>query len=549
MAPSRQRVAAVILALLGASGMAAASEALILKPQMTSGKPAGLVMIGGAQIANSVYQPMLEQVQAAAAAQGISLWAGAPKYLGDVPEPVDIKQRAEDTQRQMENAGLPKGASAFYAGHSLGTVFLQELVRGLDPQAVAGQILMGGFILRTHFTPVLDYPVPTLTLGAELDGLARITRMAESYFHQKDHLDKFPVVVLPGQNHMQFGSGSPPFNVRRNDLAAEVEEADAHKAIGAAAADFLVQRLGGSEAALLSRIAERASSTAALLEPLLKAYALEGSRRFGTPDQVGGSQEKTSCPRGQCTGASPWAPEAQKLISGPALEKAAPGTVLEVTNSYVVLGGSPATGQDFHLPKLTKPAAGKINIGTYSECYWNDLVNEVFEDMDTGFTFTSAQEIGTKLYSRQCTLNVGLGLNASFSEDDGDFCAATNQLAYDWAMVNAPKQSLQRFKTKGIDLVMGKDLDKQGGPWWLEARLEFNAKQQDGKTYMEVVSPMQRTEQDYWARHFPNLPEPAFLPDPGCYHYCKLLSPARVMEWMMVDGLREVKKDARELII
>lgn len=54
---------------------------------------------------------------------------------------------------------------------------------------IKGQILMGSVLTRdnhslnadgtTHF----NYPVPTLTLGGTKDGLMRITRMAEAYYH------------------------------------------------------------------------------------------------------------------------------------------------------------------------------------------------------------------------------------------------------------------------------------------------------------------------------------------------------------------------------
>lgn len=49
---------------------------------------------------------------------------------------------------------------------------------------------------------------------------------------------------------------------------------------------------------------------------------------------------------------------------------------------------------------------------------------------------------------------------------------------------------------------------------------------------------MQKTEIDYWKKHFGPIPRPSIIPDPGCFHYCKLLSPARAIEWIYVDGLR-----------
>jgi len=49
---------------------------------------------------------------------------------------------------------------------------------------------------------------------------------------------------------------------------------------------------------------------------------------------------------------------------------------------------------------------------------------------------------------------------------------------------------------------------------------------------------MQKTEIDYWKKHFGPIPRPSLVPDPGCFHYCKLLSPARAMEWLYVDSLR-----------
>ena len=55
-------------------------------------------------------------------------------------------------------------------------------------------------------TSVYDYSTPTLTIGGSKDGLMRITRVAESYWHQISNIAEtqatlFPVEVLEGVAH------------------------------------------------------------------------------------------------------------------------------------------------------------------------------------------------------------------------------------------------------------------------------------------------------------------------------------------------------------
>lgn len=70
-------------------------------------------------------------------------------------------------------------------GHSLGGVIAQ----GYKNDAIKGLILEGSVLLRgtrkvqeNGFTK-FNTNLPTLTLCAELDGLLRITRCVESYYH------------------------------------------------------------------------------------------------------------------------------------------------------------------------------------------------------------------------------------------------------------------------------------------------------------------------------------------------------------------------------
>ena len=64
-----------------------------------------------------------------------------------------------------------------------------------NADTIKGQFLMGSVLLRgdhsinddgtTHF----DYDVPTLTLGGTKDGLLRVSRLAEAYWHSQVNIE------------------------------------------------------------------------------------------------------------------------------------------------------------------------------------------------------------------------------------------------------------------------------------------------------------------------------------------------------------------------
>ena len=100
--------------------------------------------------------------------------------------------------------------------------FLTKKSRKVDPKMFKGQILMGSVLQRDtrevqkdDGSTLYDYSVPTLTIGGSKDGLMRVSRVAESYWHQvtnihADQANLFPVEMLEGVAHYQFAGGVPP---------------------------------------------------------------------------------------------------------------------------------------------------------------------------------------------------------------------------------------------------------------------------------------------------------------------------------------------------
>lgn len=112
-----------------------------------------------------------------------------------VPQPIMISSRINDGFKKLKDAGFNynKETPFFFIGHSLGGVVVQDYVLNKDnqnsmPAKFAGLVLEGASILRKNYELVKDSTLISsiLTIGGELDGLNRISRMSESvYFDEK----------------------------------------------------------------------------------------------------------------------------------------------------------------------------------------------------------------------------------------------------------------------------------------------------------------------------------------------------------------------------
>lgn len=191
-----------------------------------------------------------QEFQQQAAKDGLKAWIGIPNFSFDTPNPGEIGAHIQDAMTYIGYAGFT-GDNWFLAAHSLGGVMTQQWLNGTStkpsPSSFKGQVLMSSVLLRgtraiqADGSTKFEYATPTLTIGGTKDGLMRLTRISESYYHQVENIHstqagKFPVTVLEGVSHAQFGSGTPPSFVQKNDLRADVTEDDAHTRIGQAMA-------------------------------------------------------------------------------------------------------------------------------------------------------------------------------------------------------------------------------------------------------------------------------------------------------------------------
>ena len=149
------------------------------------------------------------------------------------------------------------------------------------------------------------------------------------------------------------------------------------------------------------------------------------------------------------------------------------------------------------------------------------------DSFDTGFSYESASELRVKLKSRQTMWMAAGRKDVNFTETDvvPSLCAEINVLAYQWALNHSSPAARSRFQDIGEVLEMGKDLGPyNAGPLWIYNALKYNNAKDKSKVVIQA--PMMHTPFDYKIKAAAG------------FHYCKLLSPARALEWIYIDGLR-----------
>lgn len=110
--------------------------------------------------------------------------------------------------------------------------------------------------------------------------------------------------------------------------------------------------------------------------------------------------------------------------------------------------------------------------------------------------------------------------------DGGSLCGEINLAALKWAISITDNNTLTDYIKHGQQLVIGE------GPYdifpeWEKRSLQFVPSKQDGKPVVVVHSIMMKISNEFLI--------PRIV---AGMHYCKLLSPARAIEWIYIDSRR-----------
>lgn len=510
---------------------------IVLQPTSSIGETVCLIFIQGEEIPTDRYRPIAQAIQASA--PDLKIWVGIPKFIGNSPIPRETGLVVDQAIREMEQAGMPKTQNIFFIAHSVGGIAIQKYLKSF-PDLAKGQILMGSFLGKGNFSTFnaqgkieIQYETPTLTIGGTLDGLARITRIAAAFWYQQVNLSKptdiedFPVAVIEGASHMQFASGEATSYVADFDLKPTTEEVTVHKEVSDLVYNFISSRLPEIKVSSHSSfLSEKRQQAQHILQPLLDSLLLEGYNGF-KPACYNRAEDNTRTDP-KCTAYSPWVQDSANQIMGGS-DVAPVNFRLNVIDSFHrSYTYDPFHSPHVHIPEIRNSCDGEepctLTISSVTQALYNCL--EVF---DTGFFPISAFSLRTKMNSRQNIWEHAGVDDPNYHQTDGSSRGAEiNRQVYQWALDHAGGEARSYFEKFGLPITMGNDIAPivAAGPLWIWNYPKYSYQLSNNAASYNVRSTIMKTPISY------------FIPSARGFHYCQLLSPAAVMEWIYIDGLR-----------
>ena len=331
-----------------------------------------------------------------------------------------------------------------------------------------------------------SYPIPVLTLCAELDGLTRITRVVEEYDDLTEDtmwsffqgLYRTPVILIEGSNHAQFASGLMPPFVQNEDLTSNITDEQARSMIGNHINDFLTVTFSTIDTQTdkaLEKLTEAFLKSVKKLQPFLDVKYLDTDGRE-----------------------SMWTIIAQQHFAGEYANKTAIYNDILKNPSFF-----------FKEPSLTTleyaVIAGTATHISYPSTKKNPGQSQV--------PMVSPSEIAMKLVSNDAIWGALDSQNDTFLRSEPKTCESLNRLALYLALFISSKDARDRYFDRGQPIIFEQDVMRTANMFWVPEPLQ-----------------MWYDEEGLHVRSFAMVTPKL--------HYCKVISPYRAMEWVNVDSLR-----------
>ena len=436
------------------------------------------------------------------------MWVGLPYILGEQAIPPVVGFYVKNMQDEFKSMGVaPK--KYFYGGHSLGAAAISAWGHA-NPETVEGVFVEGGYAPLAIEDPAANYGAPFLTLGAEFDGwMARITRMAEAHDEMTSSsigYDKskysYPVVVLPGLGHASFLSGTPPPTVQKTDLRATVSEAQAIEQISNVVSAFFTVTVEGKTSAAGSAAAKTIDHyidevSLPMIQPILDMYAYEGNTFM--------SSFKNS---------TPIVAESQKFVAKDALKQNAELHFDDEYKTFTAISGEFSHAK----PTISSDKTSGFDVQSFSHAFYDIRTTPKIDAAN----YYAAHDIGAKFKSREAIYKY---FNMSWEGPQEEAtCQDINKRTAQWVMDNWQDTTgaKERFQKHGQPLEYVEDTSSGSGITWCN----------EGAVYTNTTESMKVSARALLS------PVDFFVPVAAGMLYCKIMSPARILEWMLVDGLK-----------
>ncbi|XP_065181522.1 uncharacterized protein LOC135812120 [Sycon ciliatum] len=529
----------------GSGGVsAAASAGTVLSPLASKhGMPfCAALLVQEVGIDAGAYAELGRQLQQDAP---FYLWVGLVDFPQDTPTSDLIDSYMSHMLSDLDALGFNKSDTRLlYAfGHGAGSFPMQDWAikyvanqRKVTPlpAPLKGVVLLGSYLQRKHRNST--FPTGVMTMAGDMDGVTRITRIAESYYHLILHPGSppinygFPHIVLNGVSHMQFASGPPPPIAQELDLKPEQSQANATHAVTSISSAFMAlkfedvlregDQVSSAEyehlpfreifAKARNLLDQGLRDADDVLTPIVESFEAEAFYHLHSPCYAKTDDKN-------CSSRSPWIETAQTLMCGLGASRTS------VADRSILWPVNEVFPHDY-LPKILNsctPTDINCTLNTTS------VVENVYAESDVAdesLAPIAAVQQEVKFNSRQrCYEHAGI-TPADFNTTDGpSLCADINQAAYEQAVGKANAVNKARFLKYGQRLRMAPDKVTSIFPIWSIEPLQIDT----SGTEALVTA---------WASKY-STQNP--IPLVAGLHFCKLLSPARAMEWVYVDSLRK----------